>query len=60
MLSFLAQVPEGERNRGPAPAREALEEFTGPVDGDRPRHEPVVTHDFLIGWLIRAALDAPE
>ncbi|RDG35358.1 histidine phosphatase family protein [Streptomyces corynorhini] len=60
MLGFLAQVPEEERDRGPALAREALEEFTGTVDGDRPRHELVVTHNFLIGWLIRAALDAPE
>jgi probable phosphoglycerate mutase len=60
MLSFLAQVPEEERNRGPALAREALSEFTGPVDGDRPRHELVVTHNFLIGWLIRAAIDAPQ
>ncbi|TLQ45127.1 histidine phosphatase family protein [Streptomyces marianii] len=60
MLSFLTQVPEEERNRGPALAREALAEFTGPVEGDRPRHELVVTHNFLIGWLIRAALDAPE
>ncbi|WKU42641.1 histidine phosphatase family protein [Streptomyces sp. VNUA116] len=60
MLSFLAQVPEEERNHGPALAREALAEFTGPVEGDRPRHELVVTHNFLIGWLIRAALDAPE
>ncbi|MFE0606622.1 histidine phosphatase family protein [Streptomyces sp. NPDC058892] len=60
MLNFLAQVPEEERDRGPALAREALAEFTGPVDSDRPRHELVVTHNFLIGWLIRAALDAPE
>ncbi|MEW1829054.1 histidine phosphatase family protein [Streptomyces sp. NPDC088196] len=60
MLSFLAQVPEEERNRGPALAREALAEFTGPVDGDRTRHELVVTHNFLIGWLIRAVIDAPE
>ncbi|MFF4145774.1 histidine phosphatase family protein [Streptomyces sp. NPDC001698] len=60
MLGFLARVPAEERDRGPALAREALAEFTGPVDGDRPRHELVVTHNFLIGWLVRAALDAPE
>jgi probable phosphoglycerate mutase len=59
MLRFLAQFPEEERNGGPL-AREALAEFTGPVDGDRPRHELIVTHNFLIGWLVRAALDAPE
>ncbi|MFD0340711.1 histidine phosphatase family protein [Streptomyces sp. NPDC127117] len=60
LLDFLAQVPEEERGLGPALAREALAEFTGPVDGDRPRHELVVTHNFLVGWLVRAALDAPE
>ncbi|MYT72283.1 MULTISPECIES: histidine phosphatase family protein [unclassified Streptomyces] len=60
MLGFLAQVPDEERDRGPALAREALAAFTGPVDGDHPRHELVVTHTFLIGWLVRAALDAPE
>ncbi|MGV9451548.1 histidine phosphatase family protein [Streptomyces sp. NPDC003635] len=60
LLAFLAQVPEEERDRGPALAREALAEFTGPVDGDHPRHELLVTHNFLIGWLVRAALDAPE
>jgi broad specificity phosphatase PhoE len=60
MLAFLAQVSDEERHQGAALAREALAEFTGPVDGDRPRHELLVTHNFLIGWLIRAALDAPE
>ncbi|MFE0643030.1 histidine phosphatase family protein [Streptomyces sp. NPDC058877] len=60
MLGFLARLPEEERERGPALAREALAEFTGPVRGDHPRHELVVTHSFLVGWLVRAALDAPE
>ncbi|MBD0841593.1 histidine phosphatase family protein [Streptomyces sp. TRM68416] len=60
MLAFLAQVSDEERDRGPALAREALERFTGSVEGDCPRHELVVTHNFLIGWLVRAALDAPE
>lgn len=60
VLGFLSRIPEEERDRGPALAREALAVFTGPVDGDRSRHELVVTHNFLIGWLVRAALDAPE
>ncbi len=60
MLAFLAQVSEEERNRGPELARRALAEFTGPVDGDHDRHELIVTHNFLIAWLIRAALDSPE
>lgn len=60
MLSFLAQFSRGERERGPALAREALENFTGPASGGRPRHELIVTHNFLIGWLVRAAHDAPQ
>ncbi|MET9515648.1 histidine phosphatase family protein [Streptomyces sp. NPDC002994] len=60
MLTFLAQFPEGERERGPALAREALATFAGPVEGGEPRHELVVTHNFLIGWLVRAAHDAPR
>ncbi|WP_190137620.1 histidine phosphatase family protein [Streptomyces longispororuber] len=59
VLRFLAQVPEEERARGPELAREALAMFTGPIGGDSARHELVVTHNFLIGWLVRAALDAP-
>ncbi|MFI9724394.1 histidine phosphatase family protein [Streptomyces sp. NPDC052396] len=60
LLQHLAQLPSEERERGPALAREALAQFTGPVQGDEPRHELIVTHNFLIGWIIRAAHDAPE
>jgi probable phosphoglycerate mutase len=48
-----------ERERGPALARQALEHFTGPANNGT-RHELVITHNFLIGWLLRAALDAPK
>lgn len=60
MLAFLSQFSAEEREHGPELARAALARFTGPVDGDEPRHELVVTHNFLIGWLVRAALDAPK
>ncbi len=60
MLGRLAEFPAEERELGPGLAREALARFTGPVDGDQPRHELVVTHNFLTGWLLRAALDAPK
>ncbi|MFE9629804.1 histidine phosphatase family protein [Streptomyces sp. NPDC006463] len=60
MLGFLNQFPAEEREQGPALAAAALAEFTGPVVGDEPRHELVVTHNFLVGWLVRAALDAPN
>ncbi|MEU6084588.1 histidine phosphatase family protein [Streptomyces sp. NPDC047108] len=58
-LDFVLRFPAHERERGPGLAREAEERFTGPVPGGEPRHELVVTHNFLIGWLVRAALDAP-
>ncbi|PKW11986.1 probable phosphoglycerate mutase [Streptomyces sp. 1222.5] len=57
MLDRLAPFPAEERR--PDLARRALARFTGPVDGDEPRHELVVTHNFLIAWLVRDALDAP-
>ncbi|KNE81937.1 MULTISPECIES: histidine phosphatase family protein [Streptomyces] len=60
LLDRLSGFPAEERENGPALAREALRRFTGPVDGAEPRHELVVTHTFLIGWLVRAALDAPD
>ncbi|MEU5107143.1 MULTISPECIES: histidine phosphatase family protein [unclassified Streptomyces] len=60
MLDRLTQFPAEEREFGPRLAQEALTQFTGAVKGDKPRHELVVTHNFLIGWLVRAALDAPN
>ncbi|MFJ9733502.1 histidine phosphatase family protein [Streptomyces sp. NPDC101171] len=60
MLGFLDQFPAQEREDGPRLAAAAFEEFTGPVIGDEPRHELVVTHNFLVAWLVRAALDAPK
>lgn len=60
MLAHLARFPAEEREGGPALARAAVARFTGPVDGDAPRHELIVTHNFLMGWLVRAALDAPN
>lgn len=59
LLDFLHRVPADERAHGPRLAQEALERFTGPVPGSEDRHELVVTHAFLIAWLVRAALDAP-
>ncbi|MFI6948379.1 histidine phosphatase family protein [Streptomyces sp. NPDC050422] len=60
MVARLAEFPAEEREQGPELARAALARFTGPVDGDEPRHELVVTHNFLVGWFVRAALDAPK
>ncbi|MGI5341614.1 histidine phosphatase family protein [Streptomyces sp. CA-181903] len=59
-LRFLDRFTAEEREQGPGLAAAALAEFTGPVVGDGPRHELVVTHNFLAGWLVRAAFDAPK
>lgn len=59
-VARLAEFPAEERELGPALAQEALDRFTGPVEGSEPRHELVVTHNFLVGWIVRAALDAPK
>ncbi|GAA4983887.1 histidine phosphatase family protein [Kitasatospora paranensis] len=58
-LTFLGQFTDEEREQGPGLAAAALADFTGPVVADEPRHELLVTHNFLIGWLVRAALSAP-
>ncbi|MDR3032249.1 MAG: histidine phosphatase family protein [Kitasatospora sp.] len=61
MLDWLAEVTEAERAQGAELARAAEAAFTGPVrDGAGPRHELVVTHAFLVAWLVRAALDSPR
>ncbi|MCC9306289.1 histidine phosphatase family protein [Kitasatospora sp. RB6PN24] len=60
LMGFLAQATPEEREQGPGLARQAVERFTGPVVGDHERHELVVTHSFLVAWLVRHALGAPE
>ncbi|MCX5199374.1 histidine phosphatase family protein [Streptomyces sp. NBC_00249] len=59
-LRFLAGASEEEREHGPALARQALDVFTGPVEGEEDRHELVVTHNFLVAWLVRDAMHAPQ
>lgn len=60
LLRFLQQCTPEELEEGPVLARQALVRFTGPVVGVEDRHELVVTHNFLIGWLVRHAMDAPS
>jgi probable phosphoglycerate mutase len=60
LLLFLQQFTAEELKRGPILARMALERFTGPVEGDKDQHELLVTHNFLVGWLVRHAMDAPK
>ncbi|MFF7134776.1 histidine phosphatase family protein [Streptomyces sp. NPDC008196] len=59
-LRFLADTTDDEREQGAALARRALDLFTGPVDGGEDRHELVVTHNFLVAWLVRDAMHAPK
>lgn len=59
LFRFLDQITDEEAEHGPALARQALKQFTGPVDGNEARHELVVTHNFLISWLVTQAMDAP-
>ncbi|MGF1427656.1 histidine phosphatase family protein [Kitasatospora sp. LaBMicrA B282] len=60
LLDFLGEVPPAEAAAGAALAREAILRFTGPVPGSVDRHELVVTHAFLISWLLRDAMAAPD
>ncbi|WP_329331564.1 histidine phosphatase family protein [Streptomyces sp. NBC_00663] len=59
-LRFLAGAGEEERKHGPALARQALDLFTGAVPDEEDRHELVVTHNFLVAWLVRDAMHAPK
>jgi len=57
--SFLAGFPAAERARGAELGAAALERFAQPGAGPGDTHDLVVTHNFLIGWLVSQALDAP-
>ncbi|MFG2726954.1 histidine phosphatase family protein [Streptomyces canus] len=59
-LRFLADTTAAEREQGATLALHALDLFTGPVDGEAERHELVVTHNFLVAWLVRDAMHAPK
>ncbi|GHH19239.1 histidine phosphatase family protein [Streptomyces rubradiris] len=59
-LRFLDGATDEDRSRGPVLARQALDLFTGAVAADEDRHELVVTHNFLVAWLVRDAMHAPK
>jgi probable phosphoglycerate mutase len=60
LLDFVGQFNPAELAEGPPLAAEAIDTFTGPVDGAKERHELIVTHNFQVGWLVSHALDAPK
>jgi len=55
--AFLDGVPADERDEGAVRVQNAVEHFG--VTGETDRHELLVTHNFVIGWFVRHALDAP-
>ncbi|MEW2398481.1 histidine phosphatase family protein [Streptomyces sp. NPDC046862] len=59
-LRFLDGATDEERMQGPELARKALDLFAGPVEGEEDRHELVVTHNFLVAWIVRDAMHAPK
>jgi probable phosphoglycerate mutase len=39
---------------------EALPDESGPTDGEEEQHRLTVTDNFLVGWLVGHAMDAPN
>lgn len=54
---FHSVTPE-EIEAGRAQMADALDAFVTPGRGER--HDLLITHNFVIGWFVRQALDAPE
>jgi len=55
--AWLDGVPDAERDEGAVRIQAAVEHFG--VTGAADRHELLITHNFVIGWFVRHALDAP-
>ncbi|HEY3956413.1 MAG TPA: histidine phosphatase family protein [Streptosporangiaceae bacterium] len=56
---FISGYTAAERALGARLAGAAAAEFGTPGAGDGDTHELIVTHNFLIGWLVSQALAAP-
>ncbi|WP_285041982.1 histidine phosphatase family protein [Plantibacter sp. LMC-P-059a] len=54
---FFGSITEAEVEAGEAQMADAAAEFLSPKRGDH--HELLITHNFVIGWLVREALQAP-
>jgi serine/threonine-protein phosphatase PGAM5 len=58
--SFVTGYTAAERAEGAGLARSALDRFAGPGPDGRDSHELLVTHNFLVGWFVRDALNAED
>lgn len=56
---WLAQAPDAERDEDGAALSAAVAHFGSAPPAGTDRHELLVTHAFVVGWFVRAALDAP-
>lgn len=56
--AFVDGLSEADRTEGPRLAAQAIEHFAVPTQ--TAQRELIVTHNFVISWFVRHALDAPE
>jgi len=56
---FVARFSAAERTEGPQRAAEALDRFARPGSPDGDEYELLVTHNFLVGWLVSQAMAGP-
>lgn len=56
--AWFHSVTEAEIDAGGAQMADAVSEFFSPSRDDR--HELLVTHNFVIGWMVRHVFDAPN
>lgn len=56
--AFFQGVTAAEIEAGAAQMADAVAEFLQPGSGER--HDLLITHNFVIAWFVRHALDAPE
>ena len=66
-LRWLDDVPDDERDEDAVNLRSAVDHFSARttacaglgVNAEGDRHKLLITHNFVIGWFVRHALDAP-
>jgi broad specificity phosphatase PhoE len=55
---FFNSVSDAQIEAGRAQMEDAAAEFLHPQSG--PRHDLLITHNFVIGWFVREVLGAPD